>query len=93
MKPHIKKVNGVWWCYIRHKKEVKAGSARYIAMASDTTVDMAYYKWCKKTNTPHKGGLISCCKGLRFKFARPISPPEYNHIWHGSWTNNPKPSA
>lgn len=78
MKPHIKKVNGLWWC--GNPKD-----SNMFLWDSHRTPELAYQKWvifggleiakgwCKETKTPHQGGVISCNFGKQVTIRRPIS--------------------
>lgn len=84
MKPHIKKVNGMWYCY--NKPRDWDFSRMVMLGLIDTppadTPQLAYYEYCLVKNIPHQGGIFDLPNG-KIAMRRPV--PTYNHTWSGQW--------
>lgn len=84
MKPHIKKINGFWYCddNPRDWGLPKMMMLGLISPLPSDTPQLAYYEYCLVKNKPHQGGIFDLPSG-KIALRRPI--PIYNHVWSGQW--------
>ena len=73
MRPHIKKVDGLWWCDDKpknwdFKQMMVLGMISYTA---SETPQLAYYEYCAINNKPHQGGIFDLPNG-NIVMRRPI---------------------